>query len=33
MTASVIVTVPLLALVMILQRKIVSGLTVGAVKG
>jgi trehalose/maltose transport system permease protein len=33
MAASVIVTVPLLALVMIFQRKIVSGLTAGAVKG
>jgi trehalose/maltose transport system permease protein len=33
MAASVIVTVPLLVLVMIFQRKIVSGLTAGAVKG
>src|SRR3954451_2614700 len=33
MAASVIVTVPLLVLVMISQRKIVSGLTAGAVKG
>jgi trehalose/maltose transport system permease protein len=33
MAASVIVTVPLLVLVMIFQRQIVSGLTAGAVKG
>ncbi|HYO57942.1 carbohydrate ABC transporter permease [Archangium sp.] len=33
MAASVIVTVPLVALVLIFQRKIVSGLTAGAVKG
>jgi trehalose/maltose transport system permease protein len=33
MAASVIVTVPLIVLVMIFQRKIVSGLTAGAVKG
>jgi trehalose/maltose transport system permease protein len=33
MAASVIVTVPLLILVMIFQRQIVSGLTAGAVKG
>ena len=33
MAASVIVTVPLLILVLIFQRKIVSGLTAGAVKG
>jgi trehalose/maltose transport system permease protein len=33
MAASVIVTVPLIALVFIFQRKIVSGLTAGAVKG
>jgi trehalose/maltose transport system permease protein len=33
MAASVIVTVPLIALVLIFQRKIVSGLTAGAVKG
>lgn len=33
MAASVIVTVPLLVLVLIFQRKIVSGLTAGAVKG
>jgi trehalose/maltose transport system permease protein len=33
MAASVIVTIPVLLLVMIFQRKIVSGLTAGAVKG
>lgn len=33
MAASVIVTVPLIALVLVFQRKIVSGLTAGAVKG
>lgn len=33
MAASVIVTVPMVALVLIFQRKIVSGLTAGAVKG
>lgn len=33
MAASVIVTVPLVALVLIFQRKIVSGLTAGGVKG
>lgn len=33
MAASVIVTVPLVALVLIFQRRIVSGLTAGAVKG
>jgi trehalose/maltose transport system permease protein len=33
MAASVIVTVPLIALVMVFQRRIVSGLTAGAVKG
>ncbi len=33
MAASVIVTVPLIALVLIFQRKIVSGLTAGGVKG
>jgi trehalose/maltose transport system permease protein len=33
MAASVIVTVPLILLVLILQRRIVSGLTAGAVKG
>jgi len=33
MAASVIVTVPLIALVLIFQRSIVSGLTAGAVKG
>jgi len=33
MAASVLVTVPLIALVFIFQRKIVSGLTAGAVKG
>jgi trehalose/maltose transport system permease protein len=33
MAASVIVTVPLIVLVLVLQRRIVSGLTAGAVKG
>lgn len=33
MAASVIVTIPLIALVLIFQRNIVSGLTAGAVKG
>jgi trehalose/maltose transport system permease protein len=33
MAASVIVTVPLILLVMVFQRRIVSGLTAGAVKG
>jgi trehalose/maltose transport system permease protein len=33
MAASVVVTVPLLLLVLVFQRKIVSGLTAGAVKG
>ena len=33
MAASVIVTLPLIVLVLIFQRKIVSGLTAGAVKG
>lgn len=33
MAASVLVTVPLIVLVLIFQRKIVSGLTAGAVKG
>ncbi len=33
MAASVIVTVPLLGLVLVFQKKIVSGLTAGAVKG
>jgi trehalose/maltose transport system permease protein len=33
MAASVIVTVPLLVLVLVFQRKIVAGLTVGGVKG
>ncbi|MFM2057061.1 MAG: hypothetical protein RLY71_1446 [Pseudomonadota bacterium] len=33
MAASVIVTVPLVALVLVFQQKIVSGLTAGAVKG
>jgi len=33
MAASVIVTIPLVVLVLIFQRKIVSGLTAGAVKG
>ena len=33
MAASVIVTVPLVLLVLIFQRKIISGLTAGGVKG
>lgn len=33
MAASVVVTVPLVALVLVFQKKIVSGLTAGAVKG
>ena len=33
MAASVLVTVPLIVLVLIFQRKIVSGLTAGGVKG
>lgn len=33
MAASVIVTVPLIVLVLVFQRKIISGLTAGAVKG
>jgi trehalose/maltose transport system permease protein len=33
MAASVIVTIPLIVLVLIFQRKIVAGLTAGAVKG
>jgi trehalose/maltose transport system permease protein len=33
MAASVIVTVPLILLVLLLQRRIVSGLIAGAVKG
>ena len=33
MAASVIVTVPLIILVLIFQRKIVAGLTAGGVKG
>ena len=33
MAASVIVTLPLVLMVLLLQRKIVSGLTSGAVKG
>lgn len=33
MAASVVVTVPLIVLVLLLQRKIISGLTAGAVKG
>ncbi len=33
MAASVVVTVPLIALVLLLQRRIVAGLTAGAVKG
>jgi ABC-type glycerol-3-phosphate transport system permease component len=33
MAASVIVTVPVLILVLVFQRRIVAGLTAGAVKG
>jgi trehalose/maltose transport system permease protein len=33
MAASVVVTVPLVILVLIFQRRIVSGLTAGALKG
>jgi trehalose/maltose transport system permease protein len=33
MAASVIVTVPLILLVLVFQRRIVAGLTAGAVKG
>jgi trehalose/maltose transport system permease protein len=33
MAASVIVTLPLVGLVLVFQRRIVSGLTAGAVKG
>jgi trehalose/maltose transport system permease protein len=33
MAASVIVTVPLVLLVLVFQKKIVSGLTAGAIKG
>ena len=33
MAASVIVTLPVVALVLVFQRRIVSGLTAGAVKG
>jgi trehalose/maltose transport system permease protein len=33
MAASVIVTVPLIVLVLVFQRRIVSGLTAGAIKG
>jgi trehalose/maltose transport system permease protein len=33
MAASVIVTVPVVALVLVFQKRIVSGLTSGAVKG
>ena len=33
MAASVVVTVPLIALVFVFQRKIIEGLTAGAVKG
>jgi trehalose/maltose transport system permease protein len=33
MAASILVTVPLIVLVMLLQRKIIAGLTAGAVKG
>ncbi len=33
MAASVVVTIPVVGLVLIFQRRIVSGLTAGAVKG
>ncbi len=33
MAASVLVTVPIVVLVLVFQRKIVAGLTAGAVKG
>jgi trehalose/maltose transport system permease protein len=33
MAASVVVTIPLIILVLIFQRRIVEGLTAGAVKG
>jgi len=33
MAASIVVTLPLIVLVLIFQRRIVSGLTAGAVKG
>jgi trehalose/maltose transport system permease protein len=33
MAATVIVTVPLVVLVLVLQRRIIAGLTAGAVKG
>jgi trehalose/maltose transport system permease protein len=33
MAASVIVTVPVVALVLVFQRRIVAGLTAGAIKG
>jgi trehalose/maltose transport system permease protein len=33
MAAAVVVTLPLIALVMVFQRKIIAGLTAGAVKG
>jgi trehalose/maltose transport system permease protein len=33
MTASIVVTVPLIILVLIFQRRIIAGLTAGAVKG
>jgi len=33
MAASIIVTIPLIVLVLIFQRRIVEGLTAGAVKG
>jgi trehalose/maltose transport system permease protein len=33
MAASVVVTVPLIILVLVFQRRIVAGLTAGAVKG
>jgi trehalose/maltose transport system permease protein len=33
MAATVVVTVPLVVLVLILQRRILAGLTAGAVKG
>jgi trehalose/maltose transport system permease protein len=33
MAAAVVVTIPLIVLVLIFQRKIIDGLTAGAVKG
>jgi trehalose/maltose transport system permease protein len=33
MAAAVVVTIPLIVLVLVFQRKIVDGLTAGAVKG